>query len=476
VTRAALYARVSTLEQAKDDRNSLQTQQAAFTKFCAERGYTPVAIYTDTESGRKATRPEYQKMLTAARKGEFDAIVVTFLDRFGREQWEIMGRLGELRSLGVSVEAVFEDTREFIMVALSAWKADQESKRIGERVKLNQAAAVVRGSHPGRTPYGYRRDEHHRLVVHEPEAEVVREVFRRYAKGDIGFKRIAADLNTRGIPIPRQTSRGVYGKWSAISIQSLISRGSRFTGKFTWGDAEGSSPAIITDEDDSAAQHARKRRQQAKGQTSTSDYLLTGIIFCAHCGGRMNGKQSVGRRKTRQDSVYRYYHCVARNKGKFCDYTNHHDTDEVEGRVLEMLAFYDEYAQHAVREQEDRRGELTVTIQAIDREAEEIATRFRQNLRAYHSGVFASDQQYAEANREIAREQESNQRRREAIEKELEDYRQADERRSHRASVVSTILTRSQEMSPQELKAALQSVIARVMLTADDSLPRVTFL
>src|SRR5690554_5462009 len=144
--RAALYARVSTDRQAGDDRNSLPVQRSRFADWCVQHDAEPVAEYTDAETGRVSTRPGYQQMLTDARAGKFDAIVVRHLDRFGRDQWEIMGRIGELRALGVEVDATDEALHDFIYVALSAWKADAESKRLGERVR----AALIRQASKGR--------------------------------------------------------------------------------------------------------------------------------------------------------------------------------------------------------------------------------------------------------------------------------------------------------------------------------------
>ena len=121
--RAALYARVSTAGQAAEDRNSLAAQQAAYASLCAAEGHDPVVTYTDVESGRRSSRSEYQRMLGDARAGAFDLLVVTFLDRFGRDQWEVMARLGELRTLGVEVVATEEPVQEFIFAALAAYKA-----------------------------------------------------------------------------------------------------------------------------------------------------------------------------------------------------------------------------------------------------------------------------------------------------------------------------------------------------------------
>ena len=81
MTRAAGYFRVSSDAQPREDRNSLDVQRAAFARQCAARGYDPAGEYQDVMSGRRNARPGYQQLLAAARSGDVDVIVVTWLDR-----------------------------------------------------------------------------------------------------------------------------------------------------------------------------------------------------------------------------------------------------------------------------------------------------------------------------------------------------------------------------------------------------------
>lgn len=71
------YARVSTKRQAKDG-NSLEGQKAAL----IEAGAAESSIYTDTFTGIKMERPEFNKLKEILRPG--DKLIVTKLDRLGR--------------------------------------------------------------------------------------------------------------------------------------------------------------------------------------------------------------------------------------------------------------------------------------------------------------------------------------------------------------------------------------------------------
>jgi len=76
--KVAIYARVSTNEQ------SVDKQIEELTQYCQNNKYEIVAIYKDVISGVKDSRPELDKMMKAAFRHEFDAIVAWKLDRLGR--------------------------------------------------------------------------------------------------------------------------------------------------------------------------------------------------------------------------------------------------------------------------------------------------------------------------------------------------------------------------------------------------------
>jgi hypothetical protein len=76
--RAALYVRVSTLEQHTD------MQFYDLRRFAEQRGFEIVHEYTDRTSGARSTRPGLDAMLSAARKREFDVLLVWASDRLAR--------------------------------------------------------------------------------------------------------------------------------------------------------------------------------------------------------------------------------------------------------------------------------------------------------------------------------------------------------------------------------------------------------
>ena len=91
------YARVSTKTQARDG-NSLDAQQAALTAAGAEK------IYTDTFTGTKIERPEFDRLRAQLRKG--DVLIVTRLDRLARSVSQASGLITEMIDEGVTINVL----------------------------------------------------------------------------------------------------------------------------------------------------------------------------------------------------------------------------------------------------------------------------------------------------------------------------------------------------------------------------------
>ena len=139
------YERVSTTEQAGPRHSSLETQESRIAAYCESRRLHLLASYRDIASGRRDDRGEYRRMVEFVSEGGAEVIVVQFLDRFGRNPKEILTRIWELQSFGVSVEATDEDIQEELILLIKAGIAGQESRRISERVRANMDRAVARG-------------------------------------------------------------------------------------------------------------------------------------------------------------------------------------------------------------------------------------------------------------------------------------------------------------------------------------------
>ena len=158
--RVAIYARVSTIDRKQDP----ETQLRQLREYAEGRGFAIVSKYVDHASSAKNDRPEYRAMLEAARRQQFDVLLVWRYDRFARSMRELVNALEEFRSLGIDFISYSEgaDTttpQGKLLFGIMASLAEFERSLIAERVKAGMQRAKAQGKHTGRPalPAGKRR-------------------------------------------------------------------------------------------------------------------------------------------------------------------------------------------------------------------------------------------------------------------------------------------------------------------------------
>ena len=140
MTRAALYMRVSTVDQHPE------TQLLDLRQMAAQRGLDIVREYTDRISGVKAKRPGLDAMMTDARRGQFDVVLVWASDRIARSVKHFLDVLDELNRLKIE----FVSFRESIDTAGPLGRAIVVI--IGAVAVAACRRARLEGQHIGRNP------------------------------------------------------------------------------------------------------------------------------------------------------------------------------------------------------------------------------------------------------------------------------------------------------------------------------------
>ena len=153
LTKAAIYARVST----KDKGQEAENQLAQLRTFASEAGWAVVHEYIDCASGKSSNRDQFREMLTAASRRKFNVVLVWALDRFTREGVaETFIHIRRLLENGVQfvsfTEEHFRTTGPAgeLMIAIAAWIAKQERIRLSERTKAGLERARRAGRVGGR--------------------------------------------------------------------------------------------------------------------------------------------------------------------------------------------------------------------------------------------------------------------------------------------------------------------------------------
>ena len=136
--KVALYARVSKDDSTQDPENQLVPMR----KYCESMNWEVTKEFVDRASGGNSNRPQFQAMLAEVRQRHFDLILVWALDRFSREgisnTLSYIKQLKDYKTAIKSMQDSWLDTRtegvSELILAVMAWVAEQERKRISERV------------------------------------------------------------------------------------------------------------------------------------------------------------------------------------------------------------------------------------------------------------------------------------------------------------------------------------------------------
>ena len=302
---AAAYVRVSTDDQME---LSPDSQMEKIREYAAKNGLLLLSEYIfhdDGISGRAAEkRPGFQQMIATAKDPShpFDVIIVWKFSRFARNQEESIFYKSILRSkCKVDVVSVSEPLIAgpfgSLIERIIEWMDEFYSVRLAEEVKRSMTVNAKNGSLQATPSFGYRVENRHLVIVPE-EAEIIREIFRRFISGDAMF-RIAKDLSSRGI----RTHRG--NPFENRTIDYILNN-PVYLGKLRWTPtgrtrrnfknedsiiADALHEPIIDVETWDAAQarcaELKKSYKHYGKPSSERKHWLCGVVRCSACGATL---------------------------------------------------------------------------------------------------------------------------------------------------------------------------------------------
>lgn len=156
--KAAIYARVSTLDQQPEN------QLGELRRYVEARSWTPLEYIDRGVSGARESRPALDRMLRDARRRRIDVVVCWRLDRLGRNLRHLVLTLEELQTLGVGFISLNEGIDALtaagkLQMHILAAIAEFERSRIVERVHAGLARARAQGRRLGRPPCGITKQQ-----------------------------------------------------------------------------------------------------------------------------------------------------------------------------------------------------------------------------------------------------------------------------------------------------------------------------
>ena len=349
------YLRVSSAGQADEGRSGLPRQMMHIHEVAFENrlNISWQHIFADDDSGFEFTnRPNLSRLRTAYKSTNrlAHAVVIEDLDRLSRNaDWHQGFLLDEMKQYGV--EPLFwkkfsSRIERAVMGAIAQDGMEQAKRRMAEgnihKAKSGRVTARVPAygyklvDSKGREGETAKKDSHY--AINEEEAQIVRLIYKRVIQGD-SLRGLAITLQEK-YPPPRNAS-----EWEGRALYNLI-RNPAYKGEFAanrrtevkvpvtvnTGSLTGPVvkmvkkrvarpkdewiivpvPAIVSKEEWDMANNILLANKKTNRRSAKSEYLLTGLIYCARCGYKHSGYRNVYHRKDGEKTISSSYGCNAK--------------------------------------------------------------------------------------------------------------------------------------------------------------------
>ena len=442
--RVGIYARVST--EAQEARGTIGSQLEVLRAKVAAGADELVAEFVDDGySGARLDRPGLDSLRDAAEAGTIDAIWCLSPDRLARAYAYQVLILDELARHQVPVlfadAPPLDDPQARLLVQVQGVIAEYEKAKFAERERRGKLYRARAGEVLSRkVPYGYRRvprspAQPAHVIVHEPEAAVVRRIFAEFL-GGAGIRRVAISLRADGVASPE--GRPI---WPLATIGRLL-HNEAYIGRLYWNRTANSYdpalghvrqtrrpreewieipiPAIVSaDTFEAVERAARDNSIYSRRRTEADTFLLRRLVRCGRCGVKLSCHRAPSGPR-----LDRYYLCP------------HHDPIRAGGedrrcpersiRADELDTFvFDQVRQLLARPDLLAAGEAAITAQApaadneivagqlahIDRRIDAASAERRRLADLYQAGVIDTVEMAKRAAELDTRQRHLNQQR-----------------------------------------------------------------
>ena len=380
----ALYERLSRDDFGKDDdqqreSNSISNQKAMLEEFAARQGFTNIVHFTDDGiSGTCFDRPGFLAMMKEVEAGNVEYLCIKDMSRMGRDYLKVGQIMEILRQRGVRLIAINDgvdsargddDFTPFRNI-MNEYYARDTSRKIRSTFQSKGKS----GKHlTGTVIYGYLWNGARDQWLVDPEAaEVVKRIFAMTIEG-YGPYQIASKLKEEKVLIPsaylaqhgegvnkNKTFKDVYG-WGSSTICNILEKReylghtinfktrkhfkdkkSHYVPEDEWTIFENTHEPIIDQQTFDLVQKIRgnvRRYPDGWGEAAP----LTGLIYCANCGGKMYVHRTNNGKRISQYTCSQYTKVPC---GTLCPTQHRINEDVVLSLISEMLKAIAEYAKH----------------------------------------------------------------------------------------------------------------------------------
>ncbi len=442
IMRVCAYGRVSTKRDEQE--SSLLTQHTIFSTYCEShrnKGYVLVEeIYEQKTGTLRSKREKFQQMIEDAKNGLYDILLFKDSKRFSRNTEDFLGLVEELKRLHIYVVFIAEgcnskEEKDRTMFTLLGMMSENYSNAL--HISTSAAIRVRQESELGRVPgniFGYKRVKGNssKSVIVEWQAELLRELFNRYAEGE-GISSICKDWQERGIK--------TYGGGNIAPfclrrfIRNPLYKGVLIMGKFTKPDVRAKrvrnadEDLIVRQRDDliiiepelwdkcNAIMDANKKKQDNYGcfavKTDTlKEKLFCKKIICGECGRNYNRKDG---KRQKNGTRYIYLMCGYKKYSKAGQVNREPCHNEKVIRLDSLTEIISVFLRGLIESQDELKTLVRtkivsyineMNVKNIDKKTKEELTiaqeRFKRIIVLYKDGAIP-EAEYREAKAEVKR-------------------------------------------------------------------------
>jgi site-specific DNA recombinase len=347
VTSAAIYARVSSDRQKKDQ--TIGSQLEALREHAAQRRLEVPAdwVFCDEgHSGATLVRPGLEALRDLAAQGCLDVVLCYSPDRLARKFAYQALLIEELARAGTRVEFVRgprgDSPEDQLLVQFQGMFAEYEKAQIMERYRRGKAHRAKAGSVNvlSGAPFGYRyvrktAESGARYEVVPHQAALVAEMFRRYADDGAAIADLGRWLTAQGVRTrtgkdrwdrsviwgmlrnPAYAGTAVFGKTQAVHEPAGLNRTARLAGRTVPRQVRVQDrpreewtaipvPALVDEQTFSRVQQRLEDNKRFAARNTKVPSLLQGLAACASCG---YGYYRTSTTTTARKKIY-YYRCL----------------------------------------------------------------------------------------------------------------------------------------------------------------------
>ena len=383
--KAVIYARYSSDAQSEQ---SIEGQVRECQHYAKRNGIIVVDTYIDRAmTGTNDNRAAFQKMIKDSSRRQWEIVLVYKLDRFSRNKYETVVHRKTLTDNGVRLVSAMEnipDTPEgTLMESVLEGFNQYYSEELRQKVNRGLRESWIKGNATGGNSLLGYDVMNKKYVINEKEAATVREIFERYANGEVAAA-IATSL----------TAQGKYRKNGKPFDKYYVYKtlhNARYMGEVEHQGVTYNNifPPIISKE-----LWARVTAIYEENKLSPSrkkekfDFLLSDKLVCGVCGRRKHGISGTGK----SGRGFAYYSCRGKSGVEVCackPVRKNYLEDLVVNTTIQLLGRDDTISQLAqlIYDAHQRETQDNTTLNLLKRNRDEAYRAGQNMLKAIEMGI-----------------------------------------------------------------------------------------